>query len=126
MCRVLRAWHLYTRQLRSGMGKGRRNKVLKLTPAKVKCIIRAKINNISSRIMAIEMKVSIRTVNRVWGHWMKTKEPLAPRKFGRPTISMSESDKRLILEISLISISESFDTVEASTESKIPAQDASK
>jgi hypothetical protein len=57
------------------MGKGRRNKVLKLTPAKVKYIIRAKINNISTRIMAIEMKVSIRTVNRVWEHWMKTKEP---------------------------------------------------
>lgn len=66
------------------MGKGRRNKVLKLTPAKVKYIIRAKINNISSRIIAAEMKVRIRTVNRVWGHCMKNKEPLAPRKFGRP------------------------------------------
>ena len=28
--RVLKAWHLYTRQLRYGMGKGRRNKVLRL------------------------------------------------------------------------------------------------
>jgi hypothetical protein len=56
------------------LGKGRRNKVLKLTPAKVKYIIRAKTNNISSRIIAAEMKVSIRTVNRVWGHWMKNKE----------------------------------------------------
>ena len=81
------------------MGKGRRNKVLKLTPAKVKYIIRAKTNNISSRIIAAEMKVSIRTVNRVWGHWMKNKEPLAPRKFGRPKTNLNEADKCLILEI---------------------------
>jgi putative transposase len=81
------------------MGKGRRNKILKLTPAKVKYIIRAKINNISSRIIATEMKVSIRTVNRVWGHWMKNKEPLTPRKFGRPKTYMSEADESLILEI---------------------------
>ena len=37
------------------MGKGRRNKVLKLTPAKVKYVTRAKSDNISSRIIAIEM-----------------------------------------------------------------------
>ena len=81
------------------MGKGRRNKVLKLTPAKVKYIIRAKTNNISSRIIAAEMKVSIRTVNRVWEHWMKNKEPLAPKKFGRPKTNLNEADTRLILEI---------------------------
>jgi putative transposase len=81
------------------MGKGRKNRVLKLTPAKVKYIIRAKIKNISSRIIAQDMKVSIRTVNRVWGHWMKNKEPLAPKRFGRPNTSLSEADKCLILEI---------------------------
>ena len=81
------------------MGKGRRNKVLKLTPAKVKYIIRAKTNNISSRIIAAEMKVSIRTVNRVWGHWMKNKEPLAPRKFGRPKTNLTDADKCLVLKI---------------------------
>ncbi len=81
------------------MVKGRRNKVLKLTPAKVKYIIRAKTNNISSRIIALEMKISIRTVNRVWGHWMKNKEPLAPRKFGRPKTNLNESDKLLVLKI---------------------------
>ena len=58
------------------------------------------------------MKVSIRTVNRVWGHWMKTKEPLAPRKFGRPKTSMSEADKRPILELEIMLItSKSFDAV---------------
>jgi hypothetical protein len=50
------------------MGKGRLNKVLKLTSAKVKYITRAKTNSISSRIIATDMKVSIRTVNRVWGY----------------------------------------------------------
>jgi len=88
------------------MVKGRKNKVLKLTPAKVKYIIRAKTNNISSRIIALEMKISIRTVNHVWGHWMKNKEPLTPRKFGRPKTNLNESDKLLVLKISLISISE--------------------
>jgi hypothetical protein len=34
-CRVLKAWHLYTQALQGGMGKGRRNKVFKLTAAKV-------------------------------------------------------------------------------------------
>jgi len=81
------------------MGKGRKNKVLKLTAAKVNYIIREKTNNISSKIIAEDMKVSIRTVNRVWGHWMKNKEPLAPKKFGRPKKSLGESDIQLILEI---------------------------
>ena len=76
------------------MVKGRRNKVLKLTPAKVKYIIRAKTNNISSRIIAAEMKVSIRTVNRVWGYWMKNKGPLAPKKFGRPKTHLNLRTKK--------------------------------
>ena len=63
------------------MGKGRKNKVLKLIAAKVNYIIREKTNNISSKIIAAEMKVSIRTVNRIWEYWMKNKEPLAPNKF---------------------------------------------
>jgi hypothetical protein len=108
------------------MVKGRRNKVLKLTPAKVKYIIRAKTNNISSKIIAEEMKVSIRTVNRVWSYWMKNKKPWAPKKFGRPKLTLSESDARLVLEISLMGISDSFDVVEASTKSKILERGALK
>jgi transposase InsO family protein len=81
------------------MGRGRRNKVLRLTPAKVKYIIRAKTNNVSSRIISTEMKVSVRTANRVWGHWMKNKEPLAPKRFGRPKTFLDEADKSLILRI---------------------------
>jgi len=81
------------------MGKGRANKVLKLTSAKVKYIIRAKTNNNSSKIIASDMKVSIRTVNRVWSHWMKNKEPWAPKKFGRPNRSLGEPDVQLILKI---------------------------
>lgn len=98
MCRVLKAWHLYTHPLRYGMGKGRRNKVLKLNPAKIKYIIRSKTNNISSRIISIEMKVSISTVNRVWGYWMKNKEPLKLKNFGRPKTPLNDSDKLLILK----------------------------
>jgi putative transposase len=81
------------------MGKGRRNEVLKLTPAKVKYIIRAKSNNISSKMISIEMKVSSRAIYGVWGHWMKNKEALAPGKFGRPKTRLNEADKRLILGI---------------------------
>jgi len=124
--RVLTAWHLYTHALQDVMGKGRKNKVLKQTPAKIKYIIRAKTNNISSKIIAAEMKVSVRTVNRIWSYWMKNKKPWAPKKFGRPKKILSESDTCLILEISLIGISESFDGVEASTKSNILEQDAWK
>ena len=81
------------------MVRGRRNKVLKLTPAKIKYIIRSKTNNISSRIISIEMKVSIRTVNRVWGYWMKNKEPLTLKNFGRPKTPLNDPDKLLILKI---------------------------
>jgi transposase InsO family protein len=81
------------------MGKGRRNRVLKLTPAKINYITRAKANNVSSRIIAIEMKVSARTVNRVWGHWVRNKEPLTPKKFGRPKTHLQEADKLLIVQI---------------------------
>jgi len=81
------------------MGKGRANNVLKLTPVKVKYIIRAKTNNISSKIIASEMKVSIRTVNRIWSHWMKNKGSWAPKKFGRPNRSLGEPDAQLILKI---------------------------
>ncbi len=49
------------------MGKGKKNRGLNLTPAKICYIILAKTANISSRIIALEMKVSIRTANRVWG-----------------------------------------------------------
>jgi putative transposase len=81
------------------MGKGRKNKVLKLNAAKVNYIIRSKTNNIRSKTIAEDVKLSVRTVNRVWSHWVKNKEPLAPKKFGRPKTYLDESDKRLILEI---------------------------
>lgn len=67
------------------MAKGRGNKVLKPTPVKVKYLIQAKTNNINSRITAM-MKVRIRTVNRVWVHWMKHKEPWTPKIFVCPRV----------------------------------------
>jgi hypothetical protein len=41
------------------MVKGRRNKVLNLTAAKVNYIIKEKTNNISSRNIAADVKISV-------------------------------------------------------------------
>jgi len=43
-----------------------RNKVVKLTDKKIKYIIRANIKNISTKRIALVMKVSESTVERVW------------------------------------------------------------
>lgn len=48
---------------------GKKNKVVKLTQRKIGYIIRVKTNNISTKIVAIEMKVSESTVKRVWIYW---------------------------------------------------------
>jgi len=77
------------------MGKGRKNRVLKLTAARVKYIIRAKTNNISSRIIAAEMKASIRTVNRVWMHWTKIKTLLSIKKLGGKKRPVTMNPSRL-------------------------------
>ena len=52
---------------------GKRNKVVKLTDKKIRYIIRAKSNNISTKRIALEMKVSESTVKRVWMYWMKNR-----------------------------------------------------
>jgi len=78
-------------------GQGERNKVQKLSHAKVKYIIRAKSNNISSKIIAIEIKLLFeRSIES--GALDENKEPLAPRNLGRPKTSLNEADGRLILE----------------------------
>jgi hypothetical protein len=51
--KVLKARHLYTHALQDGMVKGRRNKVLKLTPAKVKYIIRAKPTTLAPKSLPL-------------------------------------------------------------------------
>ncbi len=75
---------LYTQSLSGCMSKGRANKALELTPAKVKYIIREKTNNISFKIIAAEMKVSIRTVSRVLSYWMENKSRGRRRNLGVP------------------------------------------
>ena len=84
------------------MVKGRRNKVLKLTPAKVKYIIRAKTNNISSKIIAAEMKVSIRTVSRVWSYWMKNKKPWAIFGFLGPNGAGKSTAIRILTTLTIL------------------------
>jgi len=78
---------------------GKRNKVVKLTDKKIKYIIRAKTNNISTKRIALEMKVSESTVKRVWMYWMKNRELLPIKKFGRKSQELDEESVELILEI---------------------------
>jgi hypothetical protein len=105
---------------------GKRNKIVKLTPRKIRYIIRYKTNNYSTKSIAKDLKISESTVKRVWMHWIRTKMPLNISKFGRKKKKLDEASEELILRITLISISESFDVVEASTKSKILAHDVSR
>ena len=78
---------------------GKRNKVVKLTDKKIRYIIRAKTNNISTKRIALEMKVSESTVKRVWMYWMKNRELLPIKKFGRKSQDLDGKFVDLILEI---------------------------
>ena len=78
---------------------GKRNKVVKLTDKKIRYIIRAKTNNISTKRIALEMKVSESTVKRVWMYWMKNRELLPIKKFGRKSQDLDGESVDLILEI---------------------------
>jgi len=101
---------------------GKKNKIVKLTPQKIRYIIRYKTNNNSTKSIAKDLKISESTVKRVWMHWIRTKTPLNISKFGRKKKELDKATEELILRITLISISESFVVVEASTKSKISAQ----
>ena len=77
---------------------GNRNKVVKLTDKKINYIIRAKTNNISTKRIALEMKLSESTVKRVWMYWIKNRKPLPIKKFGRKSQELDEGTVALILE----------------------------
>jgi hypothetical protein len=70
-----KVWHLYTRLLLMQHQQRHSKQSLKAdscqgqvpNPSK-------KTNNLSSRTIAKEMKVSIRTVSHIWSHWMKNKD----------------------------------------------------
>jgi len=78
---------------------GKRNKVVKLTDKKIRYIIRAKTNNISPKRIALEIVVSESTVKRVWMYWMKNRELLPIKKFGRKSQDLDGESVDLILEI---------------------------
>jgi len=78
---------------------GRKNKVVKLTPKKIRYIIRYKTNNISTKKIAEDLKLGPSTVKRVWMHWTRTKMLLNISKFGRKKKEMYEASEKLILEI---------------------------
>jgi DNA-binding NarL/FixJ family response regulator len=65
---------------------GKKNKVVKLTPRKIRYIVRYKTNNCSTKSIAEDLKISESTVKRVWIHWIKTKMPLDIKKFMRKLI----------------------------------------
>jgi len=77
----------------------KRNKVVKLTDKKIRYIIRAKTNNISPKRIALEIVVSESTVKRVWMYWMKNRELLPIKKFGRKSQDLDGKFVDLILEI---------------------------
>jgi hypothetical protein len=54
---------------------GKKNKIVKLTPRKIRYIIRYKTNNYSTKSIAKDLKISESTVKRVWMHWIRTKTP---------------------------------------------------
>jgi transposase len=78
---------------------GKKNKTVKLTPRKIRYIIRYKTNNYSTKSIAKDLKISESTVKRVWMHWIKTKTPLNISKFGRKNKELDEASEDLILKI---------------------------
>lgn len=56
-------------------------------------------NNISTKRIALEIVVSESTVKRVWMYWMKNRELLPIKKFGRKSQDLDGESVDLILEI---------------------------
>ncbi len=78
---------------------GKKNKTAKLTPRKIRYIIRYKTNDYSTKSIAKDLKISESTVKRVWMHWIKTKTPLNICKFGRKKKELDNASEDLILKI---------------------------
>ena len=78
-------------------GKEEQNR--KLTPRKIRYIIRYKTNNYSTKTIAKDLKINESTVKRVWMHWIKTKKPLDIRKFGRKKKEFDGASVDLILRV---------------------------
>jgi len=78
---------------------GTKNKIVKLTPQKIRYIIRYKTNNYSTKSIAKDLKISESTVKRVWMHWVRTKTPLNISKFGRKKKELDKTSEDLILKI---------------------------
>jgi len=78
---------------------GKKNKTVKLTPRKIRYIIRYKTNNYSTKSIAKDLKISESTVKRVWMHWIRTKTPLNISEFGRKKKELGKASEDLILKI---------------------------
>jgi putative transposase len=78
---------------------GKRNKVVKLTRRKINYIIRNKINNNSTKMIAADMKVSISTVKRVWMYYLKNREAVPIKKSGRKKKELDDETRIQIIKI---------------------------
>jgi len=78
---------------------GKKNKIVKLTPQKIRYTIRYKTNNNSTKSIAKDLKISESTVKRVWMHWIRTKTPLNISTFGRKKKELDKATEELILRI---------------------------
>jgi putative transposase len=78
---------------------GKKNKVVKLTPRKIRYIIRAKTRGESTKRIAEDIKLSPSSVKRVWTHWTKTKMLLHISRFGRKKKELDKDSEHLILEV---------------------------
>lgn len=77
----------------------KKNKTIRLTKKKIDYIIRHKRRGTkTNRRLAWELKISISTVKRVWTYWLKYKEPLEFKPFGRPKTQIPEEDERIVLQ----------------------------
>jgi len=94
-CVVPKLLTLYTHHWRMG----KKNKIVKLTPRKIRHIIRYKTNNYSTKSIAKDLKISESTIKRVWMHWIKTKTLLDIKKFGRKRKELDEASVNLILQV---------------------------
>ena len=62
-------------------------------------IIRRKEECVSSRVLAVRMKISKRRVNQIWREYQNTgKEPIIGQNMGRPHVPMTVEEERVVKE----------------------------
>ncbi|MDH7596819.1 MAG: hypothetical protein QHG98_03625 [Methanothrix sp.] len=73
--------------------------VVKPNERKIRYTVREKIKNRSNKRIAAEMKVSVSTVKRVWRHYLRKREMISIKMFGRPRKEIDPELEDLVLEV---------------------------